>query len=308
MSTLRGFFLAMLWAVASPGASDWIAGIGAQAERDPKGNVIGVNLRGSWINDAEMIQLARLTNLEKLDLSHARITDEGLLHLKPAAKIRELNLYYAEWITDQGMTAIANWKQLKRLNVRGTRISDSTLEIVSRITGLEALDIAHAPITDNGLDHLITLVNLKELAMGGGRRSSGALTVLRMLPTLTHLDLSGARPAPPDMPGRAGAGSGMPEESLRSIAELKDLRVLKLGHQNITPAGLRILASLEKVEALGLEGCQRVDDSAVAVLTGWRSLKRLDLQDTKVTAQGLATLVKARPDLAVLPALPKSSE
>ena len=281
-------------------STDWIAELGGKIDRDGLGRVVGVNLRGSWINDAEMIQLAAMPNLERIDLSHTRITDEGLMRLKPAPSILELNLYYSEWITDQGMTAIAGWKHLKRLNLRGTRISDGTLAVVSKITGLEALDIAHTQVTDNGLDHLITLVHLKELAMGGGRRSPTALAVVRMLPTLTYLDLSGARPTPPDMPGRENVGPGIPEESLRAMAELKDLRVLKLGHSNITSAGLRILNSLEKLEKLGLEGCRRIDDNAIAALAGWKSLRYLDLQDTQVTAEGVETLRKARPDLAVL--------
>jgi internalin A len=292
--------LASLSLIAADSSTDWIARLGGKAERDAKGKVVSVNLRGSWINDAEMSQLADMPDLEKLDLSHTRISDEGMLHLKAAPKIRDLNLYYSEWITDQGMTAIAGWKQLKRLNVRGTRISDITLQLVSRITALEALDIAQTPVTDNGLDYLITLVNLKELAMGGGRRASTAFSVLKMLPTLTHLDLSGARPTPPDMPGRATSGPGIPEESLRAMTELKDLRVLKLGHSNITGAGLRILSSLDKVERLGLEGCRRVGDDAVPELAGWKSLKYLDLQETQVTAQGLETLRKAKPDLTVL--------
>ena len=70
------------------------------------------------------------------------------------------------------MTAIRGWKHLKRLNLRGTRISDATLEMVSRIGGLEALDIANTAVTDNGLDYLITLVNLKELSLGRGRLSN----------------------------------------------------------------------------------------------------------------------------------------
>ena len=64
--------------------------------------------------------LAAMPDLESLDLSHTRITDEGMLRLKDAPKISDLNLFYAEWITDQGMTAIRDWKHLKRLNVRGT--------------------------------------------------------------------------------------------------------------------------------------------------------------------------------------------
>ena len=286
--------------LAADSSTDWITRLGGKVDRDAKGKVIGVNLRGSWINDVEMSQLAAMPDLERLDLSHTRISDEGMLRLKPAPKIRDLNLYYSEWITDQGMSAIAGWKQLKRLNVRGTRISDATLQLVGKITGLEALDIAQTPVTDNGLDHLITLIHLKELAMGGGRRGNTALAILKMLPTLTHLDLSGARPTPPDMPNRAGGGPGIPEESLRAMAELKDLRMLKLGYSNITGAGLRILSSLEKVEKLGLEGCRRIGDDAVPELAGWKSLKYLDLQETQVTTQGVEALRKARPDLMVL--------
>src|SRR5215467_3126916 len=120
--------------------TDWIARMGGKVERDLMGRIVAVNLRGSWINDADMIELARLPDLERLDLSHTRISDEGMLNLKPAPKIKDLNLFYSEWITDQGLTAIKGWKHLTRLNARGTRISDGTLEIVSHMLGLEALD------------------------------------------------------------------------------------------------------------------------------------------------------------------------
>src|SRR5216110_2113103 len=142
--------------------TSWITRLGGKIDRDAAGRIVAVNLRGGWINDVEMIELARLPDLERLDLSHTRISDEGMLNLKPAPKIKELNLFYSEWITDQGMTAIKEWKHLKRLNLRGTRIYDGTLEIVSRMPGIEALDIAHTEVTDLGLENLITLVNLKE--------------------------------------------------------------------------------------------------------------------------------------------------
>ena len=278
----------------------WIARLGGKIERDPAGRIVAVNLRGSWINDAEMIELARLPDLERLDLSHTRISDEGMLNLKPAPKIKDLKLFYSEWITDQGMTAIKGWKHLTRLDVRGTRVSDGALEIVSHMTGLEALDIAQTEVTDLGLDHLIALVNLKELSLGRGRLSNLGLVTLRMLPALTYLDLSGARPTPPDNPGGRGAGSGIPEETLRAIAELKDLRVLYLGFSAITADGLRTLGSLDKVEKLGVQGCSRVDDIALAELAKWKSLKYLDVQEAAVTEKGLAELRKANPGIKIL--------
>jgi internalin A len=281
--------------------TDWITRLGGKMERDPSGRIVAVNLRGSWINDAEMIDLARLPDLERLDLSHTRISDEGMLNLKPAAKIKDLKLFYSEWITDQGMTAIKGWKHLTRLNVRGTRISDSTLEIVSHMPGLEALDVAQTEITDLGLEHLVALINLKELSLGRGRLSNIALATLRMLPTLTYLDLSGARPTPPDTPGGRSGGASMPEETLKAIAELKELRVLHLGFSTITPDALRRLgSSLDKVEKLGLQGCSRVDDTALIELAKWKSLKYLDVQEAPVTEMGLAELRKAKPGIKIL--------
>jgi internalin A len=284
-------------------SADWVLSLGGQIQSDASGNIVAVNLRGSWVNDVELINVLGLPQLEKLDLSHTRITDEGMLLLKTAPKISDLNLYYAELITDQGMTAIKGWKHLKRLNVRGTRISDGTLEIVSHLTQLEALDIANTPITDNGLDQLITLTRLKELSLGGRRLNDNVLEMLRLLPTLTHLDLSGPRSADrPDLVlgNRAGELGAMDDNTAHAISELKELRALKLGYSNISADGLRILSSLSQLQKLGLEACTLIDDAAACELANWKSLKYVDLQETRVTEKGVETLQSLRPGLKVL--------
>jgi internalin A len=279
--------------------TDWITSLGGKIQRDSAGRIVAVNLRGSWINDVEMLELGRLPDLERLDLSHTRISDEGMLNLKAAPKVKELKLYYSEWITDQGLTAIKNWKHLERLDLRGTRVSDGTLEVVSHLTTIEALDIAQTEVTDLGLENLITLVNLRELSLGKGRLSNSGIAKVRMLPTLTYLDLSGARPAPPDAANR-GAGSIMPDETLKAIAGLKDLRALYLGFSTINADGLRTLSSLDRVEKLGLQGCSRVDDAALTELARWKSLKYLDVQEDPVTEKGLAELRSVKPAIKIL--------
>ena len=270
---------------------DWIDELGGRVSHNASGQIVEVNLRGSWINDAEMIQLSRLPQLQRLDLSHTRITDEGLLRLKSAPQIVELKLFYAELITDQGMTAIRNWKQLKRLNVRGTRISDGTLEILSRMTQLEALDIANTQISDDGFDYLITLVNLKELSLGSSRLSENAIKTLRLLPTLTYLDLGG--------PG-GRRGRSMSDQAVRAIAELEDLVTLKLGHSNISNRGVETLSGLKRVEKLSLVGCRTVGDPAAASIIGWKSLRYLDVQDTGMSEAAIDSIRHAREDLKIL--------
>jgi internalin A len=274
-----------------PAADDpnWILRLGGKVQRDALGNVIAVNLGATRVNDTEMLDLVSLKRLERLDLSHTRISDEGLLRLRPASQIQDLNLLYAEQITDLGMNAIKEWRSLKRLNVRGTRVADDTLGIVSKLAQLEALDVANTSITDNGLDALAPLTHLKHLAVGRARLGDGALAVLRLLSALESLDLSGPGAA---QRNRRNRESGpMQEALLKAIAELKELRVLKLGHSEVDADGLRILgASLGKVERLGLEGCPRIDDQAMKELAAWKSLKYLDVQDTKVTQSAVDSL------------------
>ena len=260
--------------------------------------MIGLHLRGAWVTDTELLDVARLPKLERLDLSHTRITDEGLLHLKPAKQITDLNLYYAEQVTDQGMAAIRDWKNLKRLNVRGTRVSDGTLAIVSGLTQLESLDIAYTQFTDNGLDALVPLTKLKELSIGRSKLNNGALETLRLLPTLEYLDLGGPHPGPGGY--RAKPGTPMPEQIPRAIADLRQVRVLRLSYTEINTEGLQALTKLEHVEKLSLAGCPHVDDRSMVQLARWKNLKYLDVQATPVTLQGVAALEKAKPGIVIL--------
>ena len=298
MSSLRILVLLAVLPLFAGSSPDWVEGIGGKVDRDPAGDVIGLRLRGTWVTDTELLDVARLPKLELLDLSHTRITDEGLLHLKPAKQIRDLNLYYAEQITDQGMAAIRDWKNLKHLNVRGTRVFDGTLAIVSGLTQLEALDIAYTQITDNGLDGLVPLTKLKELSIGRSKLNKNALEVLRLLPTLEYLDLGGPHPGSGGY--RAKPGTPMPDDVPRAISELKQLRVLKMNYSEITADGLRILAALDQVEKLSLTGSSHVDDLAMAQLAHWKSLQYLDVQGTKVTTHGVAALEKAKPGIVIL--------
>jgi hypothetical protein len=276
----------------------WITSLGGRAQRDADGNVTAVNLGSTWVNDMEMLDLLAFRKLERLDLSHTRISDEGLLRLKPASQLQDLNLLYAEQITDLGLNAIRGWHRLKHLNVRGTRVADDTLLIVSGLPQLESLDLANTNVTDTGLENLAPLTNLRHLALGRSRIGEGTVGALRVLSTLESLDLSGPSGAVRNQRGRA---SGPLEDSLVSaMAELKGLRMLKLGHSEIDERGLHRLAVLPKVEKLGLECCPRVGDEALQELAAWKALRYLDVQETKATQAGVSRLQAARPDLQIL--------
>lgn len=279
------------------GDAGWVERLGGRVETRA-GQVVGVWLSGTWVNDSELLQLAALPALERLELAHTRISDEGVLLLRPLRRVQELNLLYAEQVTDQGLNAIKGWTELRRLNVRGTRIADGTMGVAGGLAKLESLDVSSTGITENGLDSLVALVNLKRLEIGRNRVREEALVVLRLLNDLEYLDLSGPRAVNRNQRRDANA---MALPLVEAISELAKLRVLKLGHLNIDSEGLKLLAGkLGNLQRLGLELCPRVDDATLAVLAGWKSLKQVDLQETAATPDGVRRLKEARPDLALL--------
>jgi internalin A len=278
---------------ASP--ETWIEAAGGRVARDQAGRIVGVDLHASWVTDSDMAALAALPALTRLDLSMTRITDRGLLELKTASNLTDLNLYYAELVSDQGIAALKGWRRLKRLNLRGTKITDSTLQFLNGITSLEVLDIGFAQVTDSGLAQLNALSNLKELSIGGNKLTDAGLQVLRQMPGLTSLDVSGAQ--------RTDSGLwsvSLTESGLDTISTLKDLRHLRLNGVAVSPRGLEKLKSLGKLERLDLQSCSRINDDALPPLESLPALRVLDVTAAAVSEKGLVELRRAKPGLQVI--------
>jgi uncharacterized protein YjbI with pentapeptide repeats len=291
--------------------TQWIDDLGGAVIRDAQGRITGVDLRGTWVTDTDLRKLNQLTDLNYLNLSLTRVTDQGMQELKNLRGIVELNLYFAEYVTDEGLAAIKEWKKLKRLNVHGTKVSDTSLEHISGITALESVNVGSAMLTDVGLERLTTLPNLKELTMGGNELGDAGLQALRQIPTLTYLDLS----------GRQGTDSNvwaisMSDVGLEAVLTLKDLRELRFGctsigvgiegskfaevsAMSVRPDWLERMKSLRKLEKLKLQGCDRINDESIKTLIGMPALREVDLKGTAVTEKGVAALRAAKPNAVV---------
>jgi len=294
-----------------PGTT-WIEEVGGSVIRDAAGHITGVDLRASWVTDTDLRKLAQLPDLNYLDLSLTRITDQGMQEIKKLPGVVELNLRYAEYVTDEGLAAIKEWKKLKRLNVHGTKISDTTLDHIAGISTLEAVNIGSAMITDVGLERLTSLPNLKELTMGGNELGDAGLQALRQMPGLTYLDLI----------GRQGTDSNvwaisMSDVGLQALLTLKNLRELRFGctsygvgvegqrfatvsAMSVTPRWLESMKSaFPKLERLTLQGCNKVDDEGAQMLAAFPGLREVDLKGTAVTVKGIAALRAAKPRIVI---------
>jgi Leucine-rich repeat (LRR) protein len=102
-------------------------------------NLVSLNLSGAVLNDigadkpglkAEerhslegLDRLARLRNLEQLDLSRTPVNAAGLRALGALPRLRELRLTRARQITDDAVPLLAAWKSLQIVRLDGTGIS-----------------------------------------------------------------------------------------------------------------------------------------------------------------------------------------
>ena len=269
----------------------WIDGLGGRVERDPAGQVVAVNLRASWVSDGDLLELARMPKLQRLDLSRTRISDKGLAYLKTAPALREVNLAYAERIGDPAHAVIKEWKHLTKLSLRGTVVADETAAAAASLPLLETLDLADSLVGDPGVEALASAPKLRQLSLGNIRTSEVGYQSLRQLTGLTHLDLGG---------GKQRGFNTLSERSIQAIASLRQLRVLRIGHLRFPAKNFALFAALTNVEELGLEYCPEIKDEALPVLAEWKSLRRVDLTGTKVTAEGVAKLRAQRPDAQIL--------
>lgn len=293
------WLIALMLAETLPAAAwhslDWVSESGGIVSTNQQGAVVAIDLRASWVGDADLRDLAAISTLRKLDLSETRITDHGLRQLKNASGITDLNLRFAESITGEGISALKSWKQLKRLNLAGTKISDSALQQISQLNSLEELNIGGVLVTDAGLEALTSLAHLRELTLGGNKLTDAGLEPLRQLPGLTYLDLGGVQ--------REDSGIWMvsfSQSGLEAIATLKDLCRLRLHGTLMTDRGLQTIKGLAHLEMLDLHDCLRISDDAVTTLATMRTLRLVDLSGTKVTAAGVEKLRRANPNCRVL--------
>ena len=100
----------------------------------PPERPIGVDLSNTWVTDADLAKVARLPQLQSINLAYTRITDQGLEHLAPLKDVKALNLHYAESVTDQGIAHLKHWKNLEHLDLRGTKVTSTLFEHIARMT------------------------------------------------------------------------------------------------------------------------------------------------------------------------------
>ena len=194
--------------------------------------------------------LARLTNLEELDLASTGVSDVSAL-----ARLTHLERLYLTDTAVSDVSSLASLTNLETLYLHGTAISD--VSSLAGLTNLKRLYLRYTAVSD--VSSLASLTNLETLGL-----SDTAVSDVSALASLTNLEWLGL------------LDTAISDVS--ALAHLTNLETLDLGLTDVSDVSA--LAGLINLERLYLTFTAVSDVSALAHLT---NLETLDLQYTDVS-------------------------
>jgi eukaryotic-like serine/threonine-protein kinase len=242
----------------------------------------GVRLMHCPVTDAGLEHLRGLKHLVEFSLNGAPVTDTGVQCLQGLTELKHLTLSNTG-LTNDGLQSLESLAKLESISLDGTRVTDAGLKHLESHKNLSLLDLSWMNVTDACLAHVGRLPQLRLLSLRKTRVTDVGLSSLRPLSNLRYLYLEQTRVT--------DAG----------LAQLKNLplKTLFLDETAITDDGLTNLAGLKDLQTLSLKGLKHVSDAAVSHIVHLRQLRKIDLSDCRVSANGLAVLKSAMPKVSV---------
>ena len=273
------------------------------------GRIREARLAGSGITDERLAELAMLPDLETIVLQKTAVTDAGLRHLAGLSKLENLAIRPAPGVTDEGLSHLGRLPNLRSLELTGAPGVTDVARLGGTMAGLESLHVIGSGMTDDGLAGLKEMKRLKHLQIQGAKVTDAGLANVSALGSLESLSLNGTE---------------LTDAGLEAVRGLSKLRTLKLQKTKVTDVGLARLEGLTHLTDLdvslnpavtdagidhlgrltGLEQLYLIrtglTDAGLAKLGGLKALKNLSVQDTKVTAEGIAALTSVLPSSRIV--------
>ncbi len=259
-----------------------------------------LTLTGRETTDDDLALVGALGSLRSLETRADRATAEGLAHLAGLRQLETLTLRGVRADgAGPGLSALAEMAGLRRLVLCANPLDDRTMDCVSGLTQLTALDLlgeqptqwspergsyAETAVTDAGTAALEGLRDLEHLVVFPANITDTGLAHLAGPSHLHELCLWGAT---------------LSDASVPALAGMTELAELALPHAVLTDEGAeRLAASLPRLAALDLNRSPLTDRGLVA-LARFDGLRTLKLGSSDLSDAGVASL-GARGDLTLL--------
>ncbi len=263
------------------------------------------------------ISMIRAHELPGVD-ANGQMIDDVLERVSRLPGITTLRLGGSKHLTDAGVAHLARATHLREIDLGGCPITDRSLEILSRLPGLEAVGLSRTAVTDAGVALLADSERLRRVDLAWTRTGDRAIRALANKAGLTHLRSGdhvtddGLRAlhdypafkswtdgeivlgltsydAQPNMLFLRGSFT---DRGLAALVGLDGLFGLNVddSHLAITPAGLAPLVALPHLGFLAVDAT----DEAMPHIAAMPRLRFLLCQDTSAGDDGFQALSRSR--------------
>ena len=170
---------------------------------------------------------------------------------------------------------------LKSIAVDSSRMTEEAIKTFGNQADLETLQIVnYRELRDPMLDALKGLTKLKSLSLvNSGITDTAVKTIAEAFPNLTALDLS--------------KNTVLTDESLKSIATLKELETLTIFYCGFSEFGMMDVASLPKLRTVDIRGNMAIGNTGLGFLAKMPTLRSLKHRSPAVDDYGMETLTEA---------------
>jgi hypothetical protein len=240
-------------------------------------HVTTLSLGGSrQLTDDGLLHLARMPQLEKLDLSEypgGRLTDRGLEVLRHLPNLRTFDMTWQSGITDAGVANLKFCDRLEHVNLMGSPTGDGAIVALQGKPALRHFSSGRL-VTDEGLPLLHTFPMLKTW-----HGPEIPLETYGPVPNGAHLLIDGP----------------FTNQGLATLAGLEGVLELDLfwNVTGITSHGFAHLVGLPNLGSLGADGALS-DYISMRYIAAMPRLRRLRAQGTVATDDGFEALSQSK--------------
>ena len=233
-------------------------------------HVTALQLGGSRaVTDDGLRHLARMPQLQTLDLSGCQVTDRGLDVLRQLPHLRRFQLCWRRDVTDAGAAHLAGCEELEHVDLMGTQTGDGAIRALAGKAQLRRFKSGRE-VTDAGI---VLLHQIPVFKTWHGGELKYSLMDSEAGPNLVTLD------------------GPFTDAAVANLTGLDGLFALSFfWHVSaLTPDGLAPLSALPNLGLLGCEG-RLCDDTAMRHISRLPRLRMLQAQGTVATDEGFRAL------------------
>jgi hypothetical protein len=147
-------------------AADFLRKAGAVLTTNSDGKVVAFQMpETKRLHEQSWPYLARLTDLQDLDLGALSAQNHHLKNLRPLTRMRNLNLFGSP-IDSIALENITSMQQLETLYLYRTFIDDAAITHITKLRNLKRLNLFDTFLSDKGLGQLAQCKQLRYLTIG----------------------------------------------------------------------------------------------------------------------------------------------